>query len=303
MSERAPAVAVVIVTYNSQDVIEGCLESLEEVAGSLRCDVYVVDNGSTDLTTTLVAACAPGAALIRMGRNAGYAAAINAASQRLQPHQHLLVLNPDVRLHGACLPRLVEDLGLPGVGIVAPRLTDADGQLQLSIRRDPSVSRAFGEAILGGRRAGRFPRLGEVESRRWRYLGQQDADWVTGAALLISDRCRTAVGRWDETFFLYSEETDYCQRARRAGWLVRYDGDASATHLGGDLSSSPYLRAVLLRSKLLLVSRNAGWLRASAYRTALLLHEAVRAFRGSPTHRAGLAHLLGRPVVLPTADA
>ncbi|MCZ7627704.1 MAG: glycosyltransferase [Microthrixaceae bacterium] len=65
------------------------------------------------------------------------------------------------------------------------------------------------------------------------YARERDADWATGAAMLISAECLAAVGPWDESFFLYSEETDYCLRARDRGFKLRYSPKATATHIGG----------------------------------------------------------------------
>ena len=96
-----------------------------------------------------------------MGRNAGYAAGINAAVRAAPPHSAILVLNPDVRLMPGCVAELLDALR-PGTGLAVPRLVDAKSELIESMRREPTVLRAWGDATLGARRAGRYPAFGEV---------------------------------------------------------------------------------------------------------------------------------------------
>ena len=190
---------------------------------------------------------APYAVVVQTGRNAGYAAAINAALATPQAAacDVVLVCNPDVRMRPGCAAALAEELGeaLPDgsrVGISVPCLYEEDGRTRLdSLRREPSVGRAFGEALIGNRRAGRFPALSEIVTDPAAYARPTVADWATGALMAISRACLEACGPWDESFFLYSEETEYCLRARDLGLATRLQPRASAVHLGGDSQFSP----------------------------------------------------------------
>src|ERR1700756_3128548 len=159
---RTPALSVCIVTYNSENVLADCLESLASAVGRVEpFELIIVDNGSEDSTTRRARTLAPWAQIVELGANRGYAAGINAAT-RIATGEAVLLINPDVRLGRGCVPRLVAGLAEPGVGIRPPRLPDAAERLQYSLRREPTVLRAVGEAVLGGRLAGRFGPLGEV---------------------------------------------------------------------------------------------------------------------------------------------
>ena len=284
---------VVIVTFNSAGVIGEALASLPiglVDAGPWR--VVVVDNASTDATADVVAAVLPPSGeLVVLPDNRGYAAGINAALAGAGPNDPVLILNPDVRLHEGSVAPLMALLAEDGTGIAVPRLVDRSGVTHLSLRRRPTVLRAIGEAVLGGRRAGRWTALGEVEARADHYDRPHTTAWATGAAMLVAPACRAAVGAWDEKFFLYSEETDYALRAADAGFVVRYTPDASITHVGGDQAVAPSLWALGAANRVELYRRRHGRASGAAYRASVALNEAVRLGRG-PTHRSALATVI-----------
>ena len=279
-----PPVHVVVVTYNSAAVLPALLSSLDDGLAGVRWHLTVVDNASRDGTPDLVARLAPEARLVASGRNAGYAAAINAGARHGAPDEVLLVLNPDVQLHPGCVAALTDALADPRVGIAVPRLVGPDGATAPSLRRDPSVASAWAEALLGGRRAARLRRAEQVTDPG-AYTHPHDADWATGAVLAIAPACRDAVGDWDESFFLYSEEVDYCQRTRDAGLAVRYVPAAVATHLSGPYGGDVDLWRLVVRNRLTLFARRHSRASAAAFRAGVLVGQALRA----PVSRAGRA--------------
>ncbi|WP_298459530.1 glycosyltransferase [uncultured Cellulomonas sp.] len=268
--------SVVVVTYNSASVITGLLDSLATgLDGVPSWEVVVVDNDSTDGTPELVERTCADALVVRMGCNAGYAAGINAGVAAATLDGAVLVLNPDVRLRAGCGHHLLSALAEPSVGIAAPQLRDAHDVVALSLRRDPSVASAWAEAILGGTVAGRHG-AGEVLTDQSSYSAARDVDWATGAVLAISRACRSAVGAWDETFFLYSEEVDYCQRARAAGYRVRYEPRAVAEHVGGPYGADARLWAHLVRNRVRHYGRHHGPTRTAAFTAGVALGEVLR---------------------------
>ena len=293
----ADPVHIVVVTYNSASVLPTLLGSLAEgLAGVPRWHLTVVDNASTDDTADVVRRLAPDARLVAMGRNAGYAAAINAGARHGARDEILLVLNPDVRLHPGSVLALTTALADPRVGIAVPRLVTPDGATAPSLRRDPSVGRAWAEALLGGRRAARLGASEQVTDAG-AYARPHDVDWATGAAMAVSPACREAVGDWDESFFLYSEEVDYCRRTRDAGLAVRYVPDAVATHVSGPYGGDPRLWRLVVRNRLTLFARHHSRPAAAAFRAGVLAGQALRA-PVSAAGRAGAAEAwahTGRP--------
>ncbi|MBV9335972.1 MAG: glycosyltransferase family 2 protein [Solirubrobacterales bacterium] len=283
--------AVVVVSYNSASVLPGLLESLGPGCGEIPWHLTVADNASNDGSVETVRKLAPDAIIVQTGRNAGYAAGLNAAVAAAAPHTCVLVLNPDVRLEPGCVPELLATLRLPGTGIAVPRLSDRAGQRIDSLRREPSVIRALGDALLGARRAGRIPVLGEIVTGERRYRERTDTDWAEGSTLLISDQCWRRCGPWDESFFMYSEETEFALRARDAGLRTRYTPRARAVHLEGS-TDSPERAALLAVNRVRLFRRRHSSVHSALYWSALVVREAIRAARGHATGRAALRALV-----------
>src|SRR6476660_8880532 len=238
-------VAVVVVTFNSSTVLPGLIESLDAGLAGVPYELVVADNASTDGSVDLVRRIAPMATVVEIGRNAGYAAGINAAVSAAGPHAAVLALNPDVRLAPGCVRTLLAALREPGVGIAVPRLVDGCGDVIMSVRRAPSLARAFADAVIGASRAGRIGALGEVVTDQLWYRSERDIEWAEGSTQLISAECWERCGGWDESFFLYSEEVDFHLRTRDAALRVRFVPTAMATHLQGDSATSPRLWSLL----------------------------------------------------------
>jgi GT2 family glycosyltransferase len=287
-----PVVAVVVVTYHSQALVPDLLASLGPGLAGLRWHLTVADNASTDQTVPLLRRLAPTATVVELGANRGYAAGINAAVAVAPPHTAVLVLNPDVRLRPGCVPELLRALRTPGAGIAVPRLTDGQGELILTMRREPTIRRALGDALLGAHRAGRVRMLGEVVTDPARYRVATVTDWAEGSTQLIGGECWRRCAPWDESFFLYSEETDFALRARDAGFATRFVPTAHAIHLGGDSRVSPGLWTLLTLNRLRLYRRRQGAVRAIGFWAALLLRELSRAGLGRVPSRAAVRALL-----------
>ena len=273
--ERSP-VAVVIVTYQSEQVIAGCLESLPDGIRTI-----VVDNASTDSTVSVAAATRPGVQIVLNPVNAGFAAGVNLGIKAAEGYD-VLVLNADIRLH----PGAVETLRATGKPIVAPRIVGEDGALHHSLRRAPKVIGALADAAIGGGRAGRIG-LGETITDAKDYEHAHRVDWATGCAWLISRETIEKYGHLDERYFLYSEETEYMLRAGG----VWFEPRATATHIGGEVSTNPRLWSMLTANRVRLHRERHGRIAAFLMWLAVVLNEGIRAT--SPKHRAALKELFG----------
>ncbi len=286
-------VAVIAVLYNSAGHLPGLIASLSEGLEGVSWQLVAVDNSSTDGSPAVVRELLPAAKVVETGRNAGYAAGINAGVAAAPAHRAVLILNPDVRLARGCVAELLKALDEPGVGIAVPRLRDAQGQLILSMRREPTLARAFADAFVGASRVGRFACLGEVVTDPSAYRDHRDTDWAEGSTQLISAECWCACGPWNERFFLYSEETEFDLRARDLGYSTRFVPTAAAVHLEGGSGASPALRALMAMNRVRLFRLRNGRVRGALYWLAIVLREALRVVigdRGSrPTFRALLS--------------
>jgi GT2 family glycosyltransferase len=284
-------VVVVVVTYNSEELMPDLVASLPAGLGNVAWRLVVADNASSDATVEVTRQLMPQATILEMGRNGGYAAGINAGAG-VAPTGMLLVLNPDVRLLPGCVPELMRALQDPGSGIAVPRLEDGDGELILSMRREPTIFRALADALIGARRAGRSEMFGEVVSDPRRYLTPCASDWAEGSTLLISRRCWERCAPWDESFFLYSEETDFALRARDAGFATCFVPTARAVHLEGASRVSPGLWALLTLNRVRLYRRRHGLFPSSLFYLAVLLRESCRALLGHRTSQAAVRSMV-----------
>lgn len=259
-------IAAVIVAYNSERVILDLLDSLPAAVGDLDVRTVVVDNGSTDQTVAAVRS-RPGVELLERP-NLGYAAGVNAGADHVGPEHALLVLNPDLVLAPGCVTALAEAVTTE-VGILAPTVRNPDGSLHLSLRREPTIFRTLGLAWT--RRAD----LSEYVTDPEEYKTSHAVDWALGAALLITAPCRAAVGAWDETFFLYSEETDYCLRARDRGLATLFVPRAEVTHIGGASGRSPDTHAMQVVNRVRLYNRRHAGPGRLVFLALTLLREVV----------------------------
>lgn len=265
--------AVVVVTHNSSRVVGDLLDSLPAALDGLTARVVVVDNASTDDTRSIVAArsdCSLVAA-----ENKGYAAGLNRGVVEVAAEGPILLLNPDVRLQPGSIPVMVAAMQQGRTAVVVPRLIDDDGRLAFSLRREPTLARALG---LG--RTGR-PVFSETVLDPEAYDSPQVADWATGAVMLLSRACYNELGGWDESFFLYSEETDYCLRARDDGWITRYEPAAVAVHIGGQSGQSAEIHSMQIVNRVRLFRRRHGPVSSFAYLVLAVASEVSWLVRGN----------------------
>jgi N-acetylglucosaminyl-diphospho-decaprenol L-rhamnosyltransferase len=293
-SERVQSsLSVVIVTYNSSSTLPGLLDSLPAgLAGIERSEVVIADNASSDLSADIAAAHPIGARVFRTGRNGGYAAGINAALSAISSDADVLILNPDIRLLPGAAAPLTAHLR-DGAGIAVPHILHEDGTEAPSLRREPSIVTAWSDALLTGRLRARID-IGETILGPARYRSDGLVDWASGAALAVAARTRRQVGEWDETFFLYSEETDFQRRARSKGLTVAFVRQSEMVHIGGDYARNPRLYAMLTANRIGYYARYHGPLATTAFRLGVLAGEAIRSANGSAVHRAGLGAALRR---------
>lgn len=227
-------VDVVIVSYGAPDLLRACLRSLAAPGpADPEFVVHVVDNASPDGTADVVAAEFPGVQLHRLAVNNGFSAANNVVLRESQA-PFVLVLNPDTELPpgtiGALLPRFDAD---PAVGMVGCRLVQADGTFDHAAKRSfPTPLAAMAHFARIGRRVGGGA-LGQYRATTVDERGVGEVDAINGAFMLVRRAALQEVGLFDEGYWLYMEDLDWCHRFWDAGWKLLYDGSATALHHKG----------------------------------------------------------------------
>ncbi len=284
LAEGAPTtapvdLAVSIVTYRTPDLLAGCLDALDRARDDLTLAVTVTDNAAEEATEALVRARYPWVRLLRSRENLGFGRAHNAALRHASA-RHLLVLNSDTAIRPGSITALVRYLDEhPDVAVVGPRLRYPDGRTQPSRRRFPTLLTFFAEST----QVQRFWPSNPV-ARRY-YVSdrsddqEQDVDWLVGACIAVRGAAAAQVGLFDERFFLYSEEIDWCRRFRAAGWRVVYMPEAEVQHLEGGTSRQDLAArdAHFQQSRLRYLEKWHGPRAAALLRTYLILEYIFRA--------------------------
>lgn len=293
--------AVIIVTYNSGEHLDELLSSLELAAAGRSVRTIVVDNGSSDATLQ-IAAARSSVRLVESGRNLGYAGGINLGREHGGRRRSILVLNPDLRLEAGSIDRLLTAQAATGAGVVFAQLVDDEGEVLRSIRRDPSLTRALGDALFGDHLRTRPGWATESVNDAAAYDRAHAIDWATGAALLVSDECDRVVGAWDESFFMYSEEVDYAIRARTAGFAAVFEPTARAAHAEGGSGRSIDLTALLALNRVRLYAKYHSRGATVAFRVVVVLHELMRFWSRERRHSAAVVAGFAPPPVFDRAS-
>jgi len=232
-----------IVSWNTADLLDACLESLPAALAGLGAEIVVVDNNSADGSAD-VARRHPGVTVLQNPENVGYAAAMNQALRgvngALTPTA-LVALNPDTVLPPESLTRLVQLLHAdPSTALVVPKLINPDGTTQHSVHRFPSpvVSAVAGMVPVRWQD-------GRLADRWWLEVGANhdrpsDIEWAIGAVHVIRPDAVDADHPYSERWFMYVEDLDLCWRLDQAGWRRRLEPSVAVVHVGNASGSQAW---------------------------------------------------------------
>jgi N-acetylglucosaminyl-diphospho-decaprenol L-rhamnosyltransferase len=295
---RPPVLGVVIVSFNTRDLLDRCLTVLQAdlAASGLLNDsaVWVVDNASTDGSAQAVAKGHPWVHLVALGENRGFTAGNNEVLARWLADpgacpNWVLLLNPDTEVQPGAVRALIAGLaGHPEAGLAGPALRYPDGRFQHAAFRFPGAVQTWLDLVPVARLAdspvnGRYPR------RRYAAGTPFRVDFPLGACLLARGEALLRVGGLDEGYFMYCEEMDWAQRFQRAGYRALCVPGAEVTHHAG-ASTSQFRDAMfvqLWRSRRRYFARYAGPVQRRAVAMALRAGLAVRRWQDRRSARAG----------------
>lgn len=266
--------SILIVNWNSRDLLRRCLETIRGTCGDLAPQVVVVDGGSFDGCAEMILGEFPDVDFVQARENVGFGCSNNLGF-RLVTGEYVLLLNPDTELRPGAVHRLLGALeAAPDAGLAGARLLNTDGSIQFSgIHPLPTPLNTALDT--NGRRA------------RWwkrRLAGRDESPWrveaVSGACMLLKSETFRRAGGFEPRYFMYAEDMDLCLKVRRMGLRILHVPDALVVHHGGGSSGGTFSRfsAVMIREALrTYFSLNHGSGMAAAYRFTTAVSAAARA--------------------------
>jgi len=271
--------SIIVVTWNGKRFVDENFGSILADLRGLSAEVIAVDNGSTDGTGDLIAERFPEVELIRSPQNVGFARGNNLAIQRSKG-TYVCLVNPDVRVLAGCFRTLLNYLEQnPKVGVVGPKTFNADGSLQKSCMRAPSVWNSWCRALAMDRTPlGHWSPFGGLLMADFDHGRIRKVDVLNGAFLMVRRTAMDRVGLIDERFFMYGDDLDWCVRFGKAGWPVVFYPGAEIVHYGGGCSSRApvYFYVEMNKANLQYFQKHHSWLAQKAFLVALLMHESIR---------------------------
>lgn len=244
MSDRKPELSIVILSWNTRDLLQRCLESLLAADDLISREILVVDNASSDDSAAMVREHFPALQLIVNACNEGYARGNNIGIAAAQG-QFVLLLNSDTEVRSGSLDRLVDFLRQhPQHGAVGGGLLNADGSVQACCMRFPTLCVPLFFDMNLDKLWPKNPVMRRYFMRDYDHRTSRDVDQPPGACLLLRREVIETVGVFDEELWLYFNDVDLCKRIKAKGWRIHYLVEAPVVHHVG-MSTRRFERRVV----------------------------------------------------------
>jgi|YelNatPaOPRAMG01_1025707.scaffolds.fasta_scaffold12626_2 GT2 family glycosyltransferase len=269
-------VSIVIVSFNTKDLLKSCLDSIPAGTGDLPYEIIVVDNGSEDGSTDLIKNYFPSVELIESKKNLGFSRANNEGA-KCSKGDALLFLNSDTVVQKGAIFILYNTLmSERDIGIVGPKILNSQGKPTRSYMQFLTLPMLFAGSE-------KLSWLFEVEKyrqhfRNYDFSNLREVPWLSGACLMIKRDLFFAVGGFDENYFFYCEDMDLCLQVYRHGYRVMYVPTANIVHLFGGSSQKKRLNLTSFyrQSMVYYFKKNFSFAHAFLARLLLLLHRGGR---------------------------
>ena len=238
--------SIIILNYRSKELTAQCVNTvLQSAKNTENFEIIIIDNDSGDDSAKWLHNAFPNIRVIANKRNLGYGAGNNIGIKQAKG-DYILILNPDVEIEMPDIQKMIDFLkNYPDVGVVGPQLIYPDGIIQDSYRRFPQ----FLDLVI---KRTSLHKINPLKKRMTDYLMHnvnphktQEVDWLVGAALMIPRKIFDKIGAFDERFFLFLEDTDFCRRVWEIGKKVMYFPATKAIHNHKRLSQSKSWRVLL----------------------------------------------------------
>ena len=272
-------VSIIIVNWNTRDLLRNCLQSITAQTSAPH-EIIVVDNASRDGSADMVKTEFPDVILIANSGNAGFAAANN-QGLRISRGRTVLLLNPDTLILDGAIDQMLGWLDRhPGVGCVGCQVLEGPGVIQRTCFADPTLLN-FVMVEFGLMRLARWvPFFGRSWYTDWDRKSEREVDVVSGMFMLVPRTVMNEVGLLDDAFFVYGEESDWCRRIRKAGYTCVFSPEAQIIHLDGGSKSTSQIRSRMYvqiqKSHLIYSRKHSSTLGYAAIRGLYVVTSALR---------------------------
>lgn len=273
-------VSVIIVNWNTRELLRNCLASIIEETRGISYEIIVVDNASADGSAAMCETEFPNATLIANTANRGFAAANNQGME-VAAGRYILLLNPDTIVLEQAIDRCVAYADhRPDIGVVGCQVLETDGKIQQTGFSFPSPWTLF--LTLSGlpRVFPHLPLFSRPQLGSWDRRSERDIDVISGMFMLVRREAIREVGFMDESYFVYAEETDWCFRFWKAGWRRVFYPGAQIIHIDGGGKSTSQINVKMLvqlqKSMLIYFRKNLGFFPWLLAKGLFLLANAAR---------------------------
>ncbi len=267
---------VIVVNWNTKDLLEQCLDSIFSTLTKISFKVIVVDNASTDNSTDMIKNKFSNVILVENRENVGFARANNQAFKLIEQGYYVLMLNSDTILIKDTLQKMIDFMEEnPGVGVVAPALRFPDGKFQSGGGFGPSLKTAFNYFL--------FLSAFSPEIFKGLFIGQRkynqmispiEVDWVGGTCMLVRKEAIDRTGGLDESYFMYAEDAEWCERIKKFGWGIYYLPYLEIIHY--HCASSKTISSRWIKSLIFYVKNKKGFAQSIIFRLIMAIGLALR---------------------------
>jgi GT2 family glycosyltransferase len=251
MISEMTELSIIIVSWNTRELLRECLESLFEFAPEAVFETFVVDNASSDQSVAMVQETFPNVKVIANGSNVGFSRANNQAIQKSKG-RYIALLNPDtVLIEDVFTPLLRYADANNEMGAIGPKILCRDGKTIQNVcaRRLPNLYFDFCRLSGLSRMYSGTRIFGGEYLSHWDHNSHRNVESLAGACMVVRRKTIDQVGMMDEKQFMYGDEIDWCKRILDSGWIIRYYPDAKIIHYGGESAKQAKLTASIESEK------------------------------------------------------
>lgn len=222
--------SIVITHYNTPELLDLCIKSIKDTVKDLKYEIIVVDGESKEKNREFINEKYPDIELIVFKKNVGYSKIVNIGIQKAVG-DYILILNADIIILDNAIAEMIEFLDKhKEVGIVGPQLLDFTNNVQASCFANPNFKAIIARRTFLGKTKWGIKILDKFTINDWDRNSLRKVDWVQGSAMMVRRKAIEKVGLWDERFFMYFEDADWCRRFWQNGFEVVYLPSAKMFH-------------------------------------------------------------------------